>query len=429
MSDLRSGMRSALTLLLATVATGVIAGVSGMALGLLLRIVQRAAFHYGDQSLITHESFLNAVLATSPLQRFLVLCLCGLVAGVGWWALHRYGRPLVSVEEAARDSTRQIHLLSTSADAVLQIVAAGLGSTLGREAAPRELSAAITDYFSRRAGLDTDTRAIMIACAAGAGLAAVYNVPLSGALFTLEVVLGTFALRAVIPALATSVIATVIAWVGLGNAPAYLVPPLRASSSLIWWSVVAGPIFGVAAFLFSLAVRAARTRAPKNWHLVMWSVLVLAALGVLAMYYPQLLGNGKGLEDLGLSNSLNPTLGVVLFLLKALMVVAALRAGVRGGLLTPGLALGGMLGLVLGGVWNHVCPEVPGGAFVIVGSTAFLASSSRMPLTAIALIMEFTRVPADFLVPIVFSVAGSLAVFELCGRMFGEPEAKESRMG
>ena len=408
-------MNHALTWSLATFTTGVIAGLSGMALGLLLRALQRIAFNYGAHS-ADHETFLEGVLATSPLQRVLVLCLCGLVAGVGWWALYRYGRPLVSVEDVLKDPKRFMPLLSTCADAILQIVTSALGSPLGREAAPRELSAAVTNYFSNLAGLDPEIRRVMVACAAGAGLAAVYNVPLSGALFTLEVLLGTFALPALMAALATSAIATVVARIGLGDAPAYLVPPLLVSSSLIAWSIVAGPIFGLLASLFAFSVKAVRKMAPRDWRLLLWSAIVLAIIGLLAVPYPQLLGNGKGLEELGFSNTLNPTLGVVLFLLKAIVVVAALRAGMRGGLLTPELALGGIVGLVLGAVWNHIWPAVPGGAFVIVGSTAFLAASSRMPITAIALIMEFTRINADFLIPISFAIVGSLAAFELCNR-------------
>jgi len=57
---------------------------------------------------------------------------------------------------------------------------------------------------------------------------------------------------------------------------------------------------------------------------------------------------------------------------------------------------------------------VPLGAFAVVGSAAFLASSMKMPLTAIVLMLEFTRVGQDFLIPMLFAVSGSISVYSLC---------------
>jgi H+/Cl- antiporter ClcA len=137
---------------------------------------------------------------------------------------------------------------------LLQIVTVALGSPLGREVAPRELGAVLATWFSSRAGVTAEESRILIACGAGAGLAAVYNVPLTGAVFILEVLLGT-APRALGPAVITSVVATIVAWIGLGDVPQYLVPPLEISRSRLAWSIVAGPVFGVAAYGFRAVIK------------------------------------------------------------------------------------------------------------------------------------------------------------------------------
>ena len=80
--------------------------------------------------------------------------------------------------------------------------------------------------------------------------AAVYNVPLGGAIFVLEVLLGTFELRALVVAVATSAIAAAVAWIGLGNEHQYTVPPFVLSTPLVAWSIVCGPLFGFAAYGF-----------------------------------------------------------------------------------------------------------------------------------------------------------------------------------
>jgi H+/Cl- antiporter ClcA len=164
-----------------------------MALALLLRLVQHVAYGHGLHTIIGRVSFLREVTAASDLRRFLALCSCGAVAGIGWWLLYRFGTPLVSIRQAARKGGR-MPFWDTLTHAILQIVTVGLGSPLGREVAPRELGAALATKLSARANLTPACTRIMIACGAGAGLAAVYNVPLGGTLFTLEVLLGTFSL-------------------------------------------------------------------------------------------------------------------------------------------------------------------------------------------------------------------------------------------
>lgn len=154
--------------------------------------------------------------------------------------------------------------MATLIHALLQIITVALGSPLGREVAPREVGAMSAGRLARACGLgDADTR-IMMACGAGAGLAAVYNVPLAGALFVLEVLMGTFSFSVMIPALACCAIATEVAWAGLGNETQYHLSGLAVTPSLLVWSLLAGPLFGLAAYGFGRLTRSARDQAPRN---------------------------------------------------------------------------------------------------------------------------------------------------------------------
>lgn len=409
-----SDKRRWLALTAVTVMVGVASGLGGMGLGLLLRIVQHVAYSYGLHKTVGGESFLQGVTAASDLHRFVVLCVCGAVAGVGWWLLYRFGKPLVSISRAVQDNGPRMPFIATLIHAVLQIVTVGLGSPLGREVAPRELGAAFATKLCAGAGLSDESSRIMIACAAGAGLAAVYNVPFAGTLFTLEVLLGTFRFSALLPALATSAIATGVAWLGLGNGPQYLLPPLAISRALVLWSILMGPAFGVTAYFFVRATSIARVHAAKGWQRLVWCAAVFPAIGLLAIPFPQLLGNGKGLAQAGFESDLSVALAAVLLLLRLIVITGALRAGAAGGLLTPGFSIGGLLGVILGSFWAHQSQAGSLGAFAVVGGAAFLASSMKMPLTAIVLTIELTGIGHNFLVPISFAVAGSVCVFHLC---------------
>ncbi|RQU81561.1 chloride channel protein [Burkholderia cenocepacia] len=400
-----------------TVLTGIGAGLGGMLLALLLHAIQHIAYGYSIAHVIGSESFLTGVTAAEPLRRGAVLAVCGIVAGGGWWALYRYGRPLVSIRRAVRAADPRMPFVSTTVHALLQIVTVALGSPLGREVAPREIGSLLAGRFAHGARLTPDDCRLMVACGAGAGLAAVYNVPLGGAIFVLEVLLGTFELRALIVAVVTSAIAAVVAWIGLGNEHQYTVPAFVLSTPLVAWSIVCGPLFGFAAYGFVRLTTRARADAPKDWRLPVFALLNFAVIGVLAMGFPQLLGNGKGPAALGFDGTLTIGFAATLLVLKVLIEAGSLRAGAEGGLLTPGLANGALLGVVLGGLWSAVWPGASLGGCALIGATAFLAASMQMPITAVVLMLEFTRANHDSLVPMLLAVAGSLIAYRLAQKL------------
>ena len=118
----------------------------------------------------------------------------------------------------------QAALVSSLARGVVAIVTVGLGSSMGRESAPQlaGVGGRLVAVGIRAAAVWQ--RRLWSASGAGAGFAAIYNVPLGGALFALEVLLGTVSLPFVLPALVTSVVSTAVAWVALGTRPTYNLP-------------------------------------------------------------------------------------------------------------------------------------------------------------------------------------------------------------
>lgn len=408
-SILRSRTRP-FALAAAVVLVGIGAGLAGMALGLLLHAVQHLAYGYGA---LGHESFLQGASAAPPWRRVAALLMAGVVAGVGWWALRRYGRRLVSVRDAvgAAAPGQAMPVGSTIVHVLLQIVTVGLGSPLGREVAPREAGALWAGSVARWMGLTAAQCRALVACGAGAGLAAVYNVPLAGALFVLEVLLGTFDRGIAVMALASSAIAAAVAWLGLGVQQQYALGPIALDWPLAMAACVAGPLFGLAGQAFARATSAARAAAPRGAALPFVALLNFAGIACLAVVLPALLGNGKGPVQLSLDASLPLGMAVLLLGLRVLITLSTLRSGAQGGLLTPGLAVGALLALVLAhcaDAWSAT-PWLDPAAFALIGATAFLAVSMNMPLTALVLMLEFTHAPLQMLVPQALAVAGATA--------------------
>jgi CIC family chloride channel protein len=391
-----------LRLTVVTVLVGIGSGVSGMLVSLLLHGIEHLA--YGSSP----GTFLDGLLTPSPARRIIVLGIAGVIGALGWWALRRWATPVVSVEASV--AGRRMRPLVTLANAALQIVIVGLGASIGREVAPREVGALVAGWLSERAGLTARERRILVACGAGAGLAAVYDVPLGGAVFAVEVLLAELTLATALPALVTAAIAALIAQIVVPAEPIYLLPPLTLSPSLFVWSIVAGPVIGLAAVGFVGSTRfAAAHRVRGNWILLAMPLIFLA-VGFLSVPLPAILGNGRALGQVSFSGVAPLFLVAALLVVKAVATTGTIYSGAAGGTLTPSLALGAALGVVIGGAWSLAWPGSPIAAVAFVAAAAFLAASMRAPVTALILVLEFTGQGPALLAPTMIAIAGSVAV-------------------
>jgi H+/Cl- antiporter ClcA len=404
---------------LATVLVGLLAGIGGVGMSLVLHAVQHLAFGY------TENTFLVGVEEASSPRRVLAVTAGGIAVGAGWWWFRRrVPAASVSVTRALREPFGRLPVMATTADALLQVVAVGVGASLGREGAPRQTAAALGGWAARRCGVTVQQYRTLLACGAGAGLAAAYNVPAGGALFALEVLLVSLTLRDVIAAAVTSAIATVVAWPVLGDLPAYPVPALHYSNASLLAALLLGPVSGVAAVGFVRLTGLARTHAAGGARAAVAIPVVFAALGAAAIAYPQVLGNGKGPAQLAFAGTMGLGLAGALVLLKPLATAACLRAGAVGGLLTPALATGAVLGMLVAQVWIRWWPGPAPAGFALIGAAAMLAVTQRAPATAIVLCLEFLHTGQALIAPIVVAVA--LAV--VCARLI-DPDLAPFALG
>ncbi len=389
------------------VLVGLGAGLGGAALMEMLKGVQHLAwsYHLG--------SFLEGVQGASATRRVVVLTIGGVVAGFG--SLLLAGRGGGEISEAIWLREARLPLLGSLARAVHSIVIVGLGASLGREAAPQQTGAAVASALSEWAKLPDWQRRLLVACGAGAGMAAVYNVPLGGALFALEVLLGTLTLPLVLPALATSLIATAVAWIVLPTQPTYSIPAYSIHASLVVWAAIVGPLAGLAAIGYIRLIARAHALRPSGWLRVAAPIAVFAALGLVSIAYPQILGNGKNIVQLSLTARLGVGLLAVLLALKPLATAACLGSGAPGGLFTPTLAYGVLLGGLLGEAWTQLWPGAPLGAYAIVGGAAVLGAAMQGPLAAVVLLLELTHRADSLMVPILLAVVEATVLARVLG--------------
>jgi CIC family chloride channel protein len=323
---------------LAVVLTGVGTGLGAAALTGLLELVQHTLWSGAGIDLM------DAAAKAANWWHVVVLLGAGLLTGAGQLLLVRLSSANgIDITAAIWFHAGRLPTVRTLGSAVLSVLTVGMGASLGREGAPKQTGAVIANVLSDRARLSDDARRLLVACGAGAGMAAAYGVPLRGALFALEVLRGELALRFVLPALVTSLIATGVSWAFLPDAPTYLIPAYPGSLSSAAWAVLAGPIAGVVSVLYVRAVAWADHHRPAGWWRLVAPVLALTLLGVVSILFPQLLGNGRDVAQLAFTGQVAPLLLLALLLLKPAATLLCLGSGAPGGLFTPSLALGALL--------------------------------------------------------------------------------------
>jgi CIC family chloride channel protein len=382
--------------------TGIGAGLTSGLLMRLLRLVQHLSFSYA------RGDFLSGVRNTSGEHRFLVVSVSGVIAGLSLYLLRRItGGSGAEITAAIWHKQGRFEAAPTIAKSIISIIVVGMGAAIGREAALKDTGATVAGKISDWTSLSPEQRHLLVACGAGAGMAAAYNVPLGGALFAVEVLLGTMSLTNVLAAVITSFAAVAVSWLFLPNVPTFNVAQLSITPSLLLWAAVAGPILGAASAIYVRFIGWSETGKPRTYMVILAPVLVFMGLGAISIYFPEILGNGKNVVQEAFGSRLGTGLLCWLLILRPLATAMCLKSGAPGGLFTPTMTFGALLGGLLGQGWSHVAPATSKDSYAIVGAGAMLASASQGPISSVVFMLELTNHTDALIVPLLIAVAGA----------------------
>jgi CIC family chloride channel protein len=380
------------------VTIGAVAGLGAAGLTWVLRTTERLTYGHHTATLLA------AVDAAPGWRRIAALLAAAVIVVIGLSVLGRRSTGGTEVSEAIWLRSGRLDFLRSLARGLISIVTVGMGVSLGREAAPQLVGAATASRLASWADLPTWQRRLLVASGAGAGFAAIYNVPLGGALMALEVLLGTLTLSLVLPALLCSITATAVAWIFIGQNPVYQVARYHFHPSQIVFALLMGPVIGLVAVGWTRLIAAANHARPRGVGRMIAPFVVFLALGLLSLEYPQLLGNGRGIVQLAFDDKLSLGLLAVLFILKPLVTAACVGSGAPGGLFTPTFTVGVLLAGFCGTVWGHIWPGAAEPSYALIGGGAFLAAAMQGPIAGVVLVLELTRNFDTLMVPTVLAV-------------------------
>jgi H+/Cl- antiporter ClcA len=296
-----------------------------------------------------------------------------------------------------------------SIDAGLQVLLVGSGASLGREGAPRQLAAALGDFGTTRLTLTARDREILLACAAGAGLGAVYSVPLGGALFAARILLGTWHPRAVGAALITSSLAVAAASPVTHLEHALTWPGVQMSYLFAFLALAIAPPAAAVGLAFNRVMAIARPKVQfKSWVLIPSVAAAGLLTGICSIWWPELPGNGRSILTVSLNSGVTLGAAAVILLLKPLLTALFLRAGAVGGMLTPALATGAAAGSLATLALNQWAgTDIHVAAVSLTCAAGVLAITQRAPAFAALFVWELAHPPYWLLV--VFAIVAYAA--------------------
>ncbi len=289
------------------------------------------------------------------------------------------------------------------------------GGGAGREGPTVLLGSSLGSALGQMFQLRPDKLRILCAAGAAAAISGIFNAPLAGVIFALEAVTGELRLRSFIPLVISSVLATAVARIFLGNTPLlHAVLPAAPALSDYVFLAIAGMASGLVAVYYlrifnrtHSVVERLLQRLPSVWRPAFGGLVA----GGLVIVLPTMLETSYTPINQAISGNTTLLIALATVLLKPVSNAITLGSGGAGGTFAPALKTGAMFGFGFGVLLSSVVPGTQPGLFALVCAGAVLAGTWKIPLTAAILLCEIIN-NYEIILPLLFSAVFAVFVVE-----------------
>lgn len=396
---------------------GALAGYGALLFRLVARGIQVLALGHAGSLLVSHAE-------TLPWWHLLLAPgLGGLVIGLFVVRFMPGQRPqgVADVMEASALRNGRMSLRTAIGAAATSAASIGCGASVGREGPIVHLGAGLGSTVARWLHLSPSLTQTLLGCGVAAAIGSTFNAPIAGVFFALEVVIGHYGMSTFSPVVVSSIIGTMITRIHIGPAAAFQLPPQVVNS---FWELPAFALLGLLSALVAvLLIRSIALVAQTHERLQVpiWCRPMLAGLlvGAIAIWFPEVLGVGYEATDRTLRNAYDLHLLIVLAMAKAVATALCLGSSFGGGIFSPSLVIGALLGGAFGMVATALVPDVGSSpsVYAILGMGAVAACTLGAPVSTVIMVFELTT---DY--GITFAIMGTVAVAAITCRQI-EPNS------
>ena len=375
---------------LLAIAVGILAGIGGILFKYLIKGIQWLFYGGAGELFYVIEN-------ASILKKLLIPSTGGLIVGliVYFFAREAKGHGVPEVMSAVALRGGIIRKRVAGVKAIASALAIGTGSSVGSEGPIVQIGSAMGSSLGQALNFSGAKMKSMVACGAAAGIAAIFNAPIAGVMFSLEVILGDLAFSTFSPLVISAVTATIISRAWWGDVPVFHVPKYELVSPLeIPAYIILGLIAAVVAVTFSKTLYGMedffddKAKIPPYFKAAIGGLI----LGVIGIFSPHIFGVGYHVIDMALLGEMPFYLLFSLIFLKTIATSISLGSGSSGGVFAPSLVIGAATGGAFGKIAHAIFPTLSAtsGAYALVGMGAVVAGTTYAPITAIMIIFEMT---------------------------------------
>lgn len=283
--------------------------------------------------------------------------------------------------------------------ALASLVTLSTGGSTGREGPVVHLAGVISSYVATWMRFDGIHGRDLLGCAVAAAVSASFNAPIAGALFALEVVLRHFAVHAFAPIAIASVAGTVLSRLVYGDVAQFGLPQQSQLEFYVELPafLILGVVCGVIAVILMQSIFFAESlgdKAQARTGLPRWArpAVAGALLGIIAIWFPHIIGVGYETTSAALTGSLLLHEAVVFVILKVAAVAITMGGRMGGGVFSPSLMIGALTGLAFGTVATAIFPTVSGEGmlYALAGMGAVSAAVLGAPISTTLIVFELT---------------------------------------
>ncbi|MDW7727396.1 MAG: chloride channel protein [Candidatus Methanoperedens sp.] len=348
----------------------------------------------GELSLFTPPDF-----ETAKWVLFLLPAAGGLLAGIiiFTFAPEAEGHGTDAVIDAYNNKRGIIRKRVPLIKAISSIITIGTGGSAGREGPIAQIGAGFGSALATFLKLSDRDRRIMLICGTAAGIGSIFKAPLGGSIFAIEVLYKSdMETEGLVPAFISSTVAYSIFSSFFGWGHIFSMPSFSFThpSELIFYGIL-GILCAATAILFVVIFYGLRNKFFRPLKIKPHFKPAIGGLlvGIIAMFFPQVLGTGYGWVQIAMNGdlvTLSVALMMVLVLIKIIATSFTITSGGSGGVFAPSLVIGGMVGGAFGQIMNSIFPNTitQPGSYVLVGMGALLAGIAKVPIAAIVMVSE-----------------------------------------
>ena len=384
----------------------------------MFAVAFRAGLTWWYRFAFTEDNVVAAIVRLPWWLRLAVPAAGGLAAGmVGRWR-KASAQGVSNVMEAVVLGNLTLSLRTTVSRVLSSALAIASGISIGREGPLIEFGGSFGAAMGRRMRVPLNQTRVLVAAGTAAGFTAAYNTPFAAVLFVFETIVGIASPTAVLPTMAATVMAALVTRALVGAGPIYGQRAFEAYSfSDLGWLLVLGALAACVAAGFKWFLRQAEHVGERAFGVQPWrSAAGGLAVGVLAIWVPEVVGNGYEPLNQILDHQLVTTTILLLLVTKIIATSASVGSSVPGGIFTPMLLVGAATGFLWAQLIALTSPSSPpdAGAYALVGMAATTAASIHAPLTAAVLVFELSGDYA-IVVPLILATAVSTSLSRALG--------------